>query len=564
MRSKSGKRPHPIDRYATQVVDGVVPAGKYHKLACRRHVADRKREGTKAFPFVLDLARADRFLSFGELLKHYKGEWAGQTITWQDHQRFRLGSLFGWIDMRTGLRRFRHAYFELPRKQGKSLEDAVVGVYTTFFDGEPGAEGYCAATKKDQARIVFGDCKQLVLRSGLRDRITVLQSNMTRESTASKLEPLGADEDSLDGLNPHFVSLDEIHKYKSRAMIDVLETATGARRQPILYKITTAGDDLQSACGHEHLYACSILDGSLVDESYLAFIAHADVEDDWTLDATARKANPNYGVSVQPDDLRQKVIKAKGMQAAAAAYQQKHLNLWINTSAPWLSVDGWHKGQSTGWTRDDLAGARCLVGVDLASKLDLTAMVALFPPVAAGLRWRVLCWVWTPADTVAERAHRDQAPYQQWIDAGYLRTTPGTRVDHQVIRAALVDLRQTASIAMVGFDPWHSDQLINQLTAEDGFPADQVVEVAQTYAGMSSGCLALEAAVLAGDVDAQGDPLLTWSVGNAVVQSDNKSNIYPVKKRSRGRIDPLMALAMAFSLAVRPEKPAPQYDVHLL
>ena len=179
----------------------------------------------------------------------------------------------------------------------------MAAVYTTFFDNEAGAEGYCAATKKDQARIVFNDCKQLVLRSGLRDRITVLQSNLTRQATASKLEPLGADEDSLDGLNPHFVSLDEIHAYKSRAMIDVLETATGARRQPIIYKITTAGDDLQSACGQEHLYACALLEQTLTDEQYFAFIAHADDEDDWTLPATAKKANPNYGVSVQPDDL---------------------------------------------------------------------------------------------------------------------------------------------------------------------------------------------------------------------------------------------------------------------
>jgi len=555
---------HAIDRYAAAVVEGAVPAGKYHRLACVRHQRDRAREGTKAFPYTLDLARADRFLTFGQELKHYKGEWAGQQIRWQPYQKFRLGSLFGWIDLRTGMRRFRHAYFELPRKQGKSLEDAVVGVYTTFFDGEPGAEGYCAATKKDQARIVFGDCKQLVLRSGLRDRITVLQSNLTRESTASKLEPLGADEDSLDGLNPHFVSLDEIHKYKTRAMIDVLETATGARRQPILYKITTAGDDLQSACGHEHSYACQILEGTLVDESYLAFIAHADLDDDWTLDATARKANPNYGISVQPADLRAKVLKAQGMPAAAAAYRQKHLNTWINASAPWLSIDGWAKGQSTGWTRADVAGARCVVGIDLAAKLDLTAMVALFPPPGGVGRWRVLRWVWTPEETILERAHRDRAPYPHWKAGGYLQTTPGTRVDHQVIRAALVELRSFATIAAVGFDPWHADQLIVQLTGTDGFGAAQVVEVPQTYAGMSSGCLALEAAVLAGEVDAQGDPLMTWAVGNAVVQRDGKDNIYPVKKRSRGRIDPLMALAMAFSLAIRPAPPVPTYDVYLL
>jgi len=563
MPTRAGNGRHPIDRYAAAVVEGRLPAGKYHRLACERHQRDRAREATAAFPYRLDFARADRFLEFGQLLKHYKGEWAGSSITWQPHQKFRLGSLFGWTDLRTGYRRFRHAYFELPRKNGKSLEDAVVGVYTTFFDGEPGAEGYCAATKKDQARIVFGDCTQLVLRSGLRDRITILRSSLTRTATASKLEPLGADEDSLDGLNPHFISLDEIHKYRSRAMIDVLETATGARRQPVIYKITTAGDDLNSACGQEHLYACALLEQTLVDETYLALICHADLEDDWTLQATAKKANPNYGVSVQPADLEQKVVKALGMQSAAAAYQQKHLNLWVNSSAPWLNVDGWRRGQSD-WDPQELAGARCVIGIDLSAKLDLTALVALFPPAAAGLRWRVLRWVWTPAETLRERARRDRAPYAEWVAAGYLRTTPGTRVDHQVIRATLAEIRRLYVIESIAFDPWHADQLLNQLETLDGFPAAQLVEVSQTPHGLSSGALALEGAVLAGEVDAQHDPLMTWAIGNAVVTRGENEQILPTKKRSRGRIDPVMALAMAFALAVRPAPPVPRYEVHLL
>jgi len=550
--------------YADDVLEGRVLAGKYHRLACARHVRDRSREATAEFPFRLDLARADRFLSFGELLRHYKGDWAGTRIHWQPHQVFRLGSLFGWVHADTGIRRFRHAYNELPRKQGKSLETAVVGLYSTFFDGESGAEGYCAATKKDQARIVFGDCKQLVQQSPqLRDRITVLKSNLSRQSTASKLEPLGADEDSLDGLNPHFVSLDEIHKYKSRAMIDVLETATGARAQPIIYKITTAGDDLNSACGDEHNYACGVLDGSLVDDSYFAFIAHADVDDDWTSPDTARKANPNYGISVNPADLAAKVVKARSMPAAKATYQQKHLNLWVNVSQPWLALDGWRRGQSKpgAWTLAELAGRPCLVGVDLSAKLDLTALIALFPPVADE-SWRVVRYVWTPAETMADRAHRDRAPYPQWVERGYLRTTPGTRVDHQVIRDALAELRAVVDIRAIGFDPWHADQLIVQLTQTDGFATDQVLEVAQTYKGMSSGCLGLEAAVMAGQVDAQSDPLLEWSVANAVVQRDGKDNIYPIKKRSRGRIDPLMALCVAWSIALKATAPSvPQIHV---
>jgi phage terminase large subunit-like protein len=564
--SNPGKRDrrHAIDRYAARVVEGRVPAGQYHRLACARHLRDRAREGTRGFPYRLDLARADRFLAFGQLLRHYKGQWAGQQIRWQPHQVFRLGSLFGWVHDDSGLRRFRHSYNELPRKNGKSLEGAVVALYTTFFDGEPGAEGYCAATKKDQARIVFGDAKRLVQTSGLSERIAVLVSNLYRESSASKLEPLGADEDSLDGLNPHFLNFDEIHKYRSRAMLDVLETATGARRQPVIFKITTAGDDLFTACGAEHIYACNILEGTLTDETYFAFIAHVDAEDDWTTLAAARKANPNFGVSVNPSDLRDKIVKARGIPGAAAAYQQKHLNRWINASQTWLSVDGWHKGQSQ-WEAESLRGRPCFVGIDLAAKLDLMAMVALFPPAAGSSeRWRCLRWIWTPAETLPERAHRDRAPYPEWVASGHLRTTPGTRIDHAVIRAALADLRARAVILRVGFDPWHADQLIEQLVKADGFGPDQVVEVAQTYHGMSSGCLRLEAAVLAGELDAQGDPVMAWAVGNAVVQRDGKDNIYPVKKRSRGRIDPVVALAIAFSLAARPAPAPPQYRVVVL
>jgi phage terminase large subunit-like protein len=542
--------PHEIDAYADRVLRGKVPAGKYHRLACARHQRDRDREGTRAFPYALRIDLADRFLRFGTQLKHYKGEWAGQPIHWQPHQVFRLGSLFGWVHRDTGLRRFRTSYAELPRKQGKSLEDAVVAVYATFFDGEPGAEGYCAATKRDQAKIVFNDARQLVLRSGLRSRIQVLRVNLHHERSASKLEPLGADEDSTDGLNPHFISLDELHAMKTRGMIDVLETATGARRQPILFKITTAGDDLQTPCGDEHRYACDILDRVVADETYFAFIAHADDADDpWSPD-TWRKANPNYGVSVKVDDLAAKARKAQHMPAAENEFKQKHLNIWINASAPWLSLDAWRRGQSS-WLLEELAHEPCFVGIDLASKLDLCAMVLVFPPTATRLTWRVVPRIWTPEETLLERAHRDRAPYDLWVKAGALRTTPGVRVDHGVIRTELAEWRRRVDIQAIGFDPWHADQLITQLVQDDGFAPEQVLEVPQTYAGMSSGCLAFEAAVLAGTVDAGENPVVQMAVANAVVQRDGKDNIYPVKKRSRGRIDPVTAMCIAWNLAVR-------------
>jgi phage terminase large subunit-like protein len=348
---------------------------------------------------------------------------------------------------------------------------------------------------------------------------------------------------------------------KVRAVIDVLEGSTGARRQPLVFKITTAGTDPKSPCGDEHDYACQILDGVLVDESYFAFIAHADVDDDWTTELAARKANPNYGVSVSIADLASKRVKAIGIPSAAATYKQKHLNLWVSAALPWLSLDGWRRGQTPGADLLELlTGELCVVGIDLASKLDLCAMTAAFPPTDTRLNWNVVRWVWTPLATLEERRHRDRAPYDQWIDRGYLIGVPGTRVDHRVIRDTLKVLAAQVEIAAIGFDPWHADQLQVQLVSDDGFAEDQVLEVSQTFAGMSSGCKTMEAAVLAGEVDAGGCPLMEWCVSNAVVQRDNKDNIYPVKRRSRGRIDPVVAMAIAWNLWGRLEAEAPPAD----
>jgi phage terminase large subunit-like protein len=201
-----------------------------------------------------------------------------------------------------------------------------------------------------------------------------------------------------------------------------------------------------------------------------------------------------------------------------------------------------------------------VVGIDLASKLDLCALVAVFPPTDARPTWCVLPWVWTPKATLDERRHRDRAPYDVWLDQGHLLGVEGTRVDHRIIRDTLIELRDVVDVRAIGFDPWHADQLQIQLVQDDGFGATQVVEVSQTFAGMSSGCKALEAAVLASEVNAGGSPLVEWCVSNAVVQRDGKDNVYPVKRRSRGRIDPVVAMAIAWSLAVRLAAPLPMAD----
>jgi phage terminase large subunit-like protein len=541
-----------LDAYAREVVVGRVPAGKYHRLACERHLRDRAREGTPDFPYRFDLAKAEKFFRFAELLRHYKGQWAGQPIRLEPWQKFITGSVIGWVHTGTGLRRFRTAFNEVPRKNGKTLLAAVVLLYLTFFDGEAGAEGYAIATKRDQAKIVFTDAKQLVLSSGLKERIKVLVANMHRPDTASKLEPLGADHDSTDGLNPSVVVGDEIHAMKDRGMLDVMETATGARQQPVMWLITTFGNDIVSPWGDQHDYATKILEGVLADESFFVFVAHADPEDDWTSMATARKANPNFGISVSPDDLVAKITKAQGIPAAAATYKQKHLNLLVNNATPCLSMDGWRRGQSTKTSREAFAAAleheSCYAGIDLASKIDLCALSLVFPPTPGRPKTHVLQYLWTPKDTLTDRAHADRAPYPVWVDQGWLVAQDGTRIDHQVIREVLRAARERFDVELIGFDPWHADTLIGQLVNEDGFTEDQVLAVPQTYAGMSSAETWLKSEVLAGNVDANGCPVTAWAISNTVEQTDGKGNIFFTKKKSRGRIDPVKSIGIATAL----------------
>lgn len=556
---------NPVDQYAQDVVAGRLPAGKYHRLACQRHLNDRARAVSPAFPFTFSWAMAERFLKFAGLMKHYKGrQFANTPFTPTPCQVFRLGSIFGWRHAKTGLRRFTTAYNEVPRKQGKSFEEAVVSVYCTFFEGEAGAEGYCIATKEKQAKIAFDAAKKLVKSSGLSQRIKINAANLHRVESESKLEPLGSDSDTTDGLNPHFVGVDELHAFKNRGLLDVMESATGARLNPLIFQITTAGDDPVSVCGDQHDYACKILDGVLEDDastlSFFAFIAHADEGDDPWSEETWKKANPHYGISVNPEDMRKLAAKAQKMPSAAAEFKQKRLNLWVNATAPCLSVDGWRAGQSA--TSQEafeaaLEHESCYVGIDLASKIDLCVVSAVFPPTPGRPKFHVIQRIWTPADTLKDRAHRDRAPYDVWVQQGRLITTPGTRIDHRVVREALGWLRDRYDIERIGFDPWHADQLIDQLAKDDGFGEECVLAVPQTYQGMSSACLRFQAEVLDANVDTGGCPVTAWAAANTVGQRDGKDNLMFAKGRSRGRIDPIIAPTIALSLWLREPAPRP-------
>ena len=349
---------HSADLYAKAVLSGEVPACRFVKLAAKRHLEDRMRDD-----IWFDEAAADKVIEFFSYLQHTKGrEWAGQPFVLEGWEVFIVSCIFGW-KRADGYRRFRTIYIQVARKNGKSTLIAAILLYLLVADGEPGAEVYTAATKRDQAIIVFNEAVNMRNKSpALRKRIGKFKNNLHIDATASKLEPLGADADTMDGLNVHAAGVDELHAHKTRAVWDVLETATGARTQPLLIGITTAGFNQNGICFEQYEYVSQILKGAVADDTYFGIIFTLDLkkdwpdlqtakehaedpngtaEDDWTDPANWPKANPNLGVSVYLDDLERKAAKAAQIPGAVNNFLTKHMDVWTQQATRWIDLALW-------------------------------------------------------------------------------------------------------------------------------------------------------------------------------------------------------------------------------
>jgi phage terminase large subunit-like protein len=477
------------------------------------------------------------------LLHHSKGPKAGTAFTLEPWQEFIVGSLFGWKASKAGGRRFRSAYVEVPRKNGKSTLSAGIALLLAFFDGEAGAEVYCAATKRDQARIVFEEAQRMVARTpSLKKRIVSFVGNLHVAAEAQKLQSLGADADSMDGLNIHAAVVDELHAHKTRAMVDVLETATGARAQPLLFYITTAGYDRHSVCWERHAYTERLLDGSAEDDTSFGYISAAEDDDDWRDPKTWAKANPNLGVSVMLDDLERKAKRAAEIPAEQNAFRRLHLNQWTEQETRWLDLEAWDGcvGPS-GWAemRDELRGEPCFGGMDLASTLDVSAVVLWFPE-----RNAVLPFFWIPEAGMRQRIERDRVPYDQWVEAGAVFATPGDVTDQdQIERFILATLATTYQIRQIAYDPWNATQLGVKLQAAGA----DVVSMGQTIAMMAEAVKRIESLVIGRTLQHGGHPVLRWMASNADTRSDPYGNRKIVKpdRGSAKRVDGMVAMAMA-------------------
>jgi len=530
--------------YARAVVSGEINACVYVKQACQRQLSDLER---KDWNYTYDKKKAETICEFIETQPHIKGVWAKkkEKLILSAWQIFILTTVFGWVD-RKGNRRFRTVYIEVPRKNGKTTFSAPVGLFMLTEDGEQGAEVYSAATNRDQARIVFQDAQNMAKKNArFRDHygVQVMSHNINRLETASKFEPLSAEGNSLDGLNIHCAIVDELHAHKTRQVFDVIETSMGSRSQPILWIITTAGSNRAGICYEQRAYTVKILERAIEDETYFGIIYTIDEKDDWRDEQSWIKANPNYGVSVYPDDIKRLGDKAMEMASAQNSFLTKRLNIWVNADTAWMPINKWEACGDSDLKIEDFAVDDCYIGLDLSSKIDVSSKVYLFKKDSD-----YYCFAkhYLPRENVKSESHAKTAHFEGWAKDGWIELTGGNMIDFDYVENGLQEDLAHFSIRAIGYDPWQATQMAGRLI-EEGAP---MVEVRPSVMNFSDPMKTLEGLVIAGKFHHNNDPVLTWMISNVVCHRDAKDNIYPRKEQPQNKIDGAVALLTALNRAL--------------
>ena len=532
------------EQYIDDVMNNRIVVCRWVRLAVERHLRDLEHGHERGLYF--EPRKAQHTIDYFQFLRHSKGEWSGQVVVLEPWQQFVIWVVFGWLRL-DGTRRFRTAYEEVARKNGKTTVAAGLGLYLFMGDGEPGAEVYTAATKKDQARIAHSEALRMVKKSpSLRSRVRTMRDNLNIPDSASKMEPLGRDTDSMDGLNIHGAIVDELHAHKNRDMWDVLETATGSRRQPLIFAITTAGFDRQSVCYQNHEYTIRILEQIIEDDAFFGIIFTLDDGDDWEDESVWIKANPNLGVSKKLDNMREKAKKAKQMPTALNAFLRLELNMWTQSETKWIPREHWDACGQLPRNEEGLIGRIGYMGLDLSSTTDITALLIVFPPESSMDDYQVLCRFFCPDEAIHNRTKNDRVPYESWVRAGYITATPGNTVDYDFILSQVAEDKELFGVQELAFDRWGSNYIIQKIEEMD----ITCVQFGQGYASMSPPMKDLEKLIMDHRLAHGNNLVLNWMADNLVATEDPAGNIKPDKERSRERIDGMTALIMALARAL--------------
>lgn len=534
-------------QYAIDVVEGNIPNGRFIVGACRRYLRDIK-DGI--YPFDPD--RAERYLTLVQKFHHVKGNWKTENIVYEPWQCWIFMNIEGFINTETGKRRFRVVHVEVPRGQGKSLLASQSVLYHLALDNPKGNEISCAATKTDQARIVLDSARAMANKAEAyrkKTGVKVLAHKIVHDKSNSFARALSADDKSLDGLNDILCVIDELHAV-DRKLFDVISSGLSKRNDSLLLCITTAGFDVDSVGYSQSSYAKKVALGDVIDDQMFSAIYTCDEKDDIFLESTWKKANPGYGISVDPITFAAKAAKAKEVSSDLANFKVKHLNIWMSEANAFFTVPKWVECSNPEIKIGDFRKNPVWMGIDMASHVDLTSIGYVFFKED---KYFVFDRSYIPEETVNIQRN---VLYDDCIGKGHLIKTPGSAINYEIIKNQIKEDKNFFKIQEIAFDPWNSSQLAQDLENE----RIEMVKFNMNVSNMSEPMKKLDSLIKELKLVNNGSPLLKWAIGNVVAKEDHNQNVYPRKTNEKLKIDPIVAIIMALALALQSNKKGSVYN----
>lgn len=528
-------------QYAQDVRTGKIVTGKRIKQAVERFyswIETADQDG-----FYLDHNSGMKIIDFfPTFLNHTKGKMAGQPFVLAPFQQFTMYNIFAWKEKETGYRRINTVYDKRAKKNGKTAEMAGLALYGMSFDLEMEAEIYVAATKEDQARLCWEQAKMYIESPVANPKLRnmgfyAMQKIVGFRKTNSKMRALGGDSKTQDGINVHFGIIDEYHAHKDDTVKENCESATVQRTQALIYHITTAGSNVQSACKRYEDSVIEVLEGRNVDNHLWIMIHDIDQEDliqpktskknpvidikyTWENEELWIKANPLLGQGLSIDAIRKEYTKAKNQPSKRRNFKTKNLNMWVDQLFDWIPTEIWSKNKVDEIPMEKFEKFGSYGGLDLSTTIDLSAFSILSEPDEFGHRY-LKVWIFCPFDTIVKRSKEDRVPYQYWADEGYIIATPGNQIDYSVIRNVINENYHKHFIKRIGFDRYNATTLVQNLQ-EDGI---EVSEFSQAISVISAPTKEFERLVYKECVKHDGNPALAWMLASCITISDPNENI---------------------------------------
>lgn len=527
-------------QYALDVVSGKIPNGKYIIGACNRFLKDY---ALGVYPF--DHNAAEKYLRLVQKFHHVNGEWETKHVHFEPWQNFLFMNIMGFINPATGYRRYRTAHIEIPRGQGKSLLASQAGLYFLALDNPKGNEISCIATKNEQSRIVLDVSRTMAKKNQAFLKATgveVLAHKIVHEKSNSVMKALSSDSKSLDGLKDVLAIIDELHAV-SRNLFDVIFSGMKKRRDSLLLCITTAGFDMEGVGYSQSFYAKKVATGEVEDDTFFSAVYTIDEGDDIFAESTWRKANPNYGISVDPIAFEATAKKALEVPSDLANFKTKNLNIWLSESRAFFDTAKLALCADPELKLEDFKGEKCISAIDVASKVDLTSFAFVFRKEDI---YYIFDRSFIPEETVRQVRN---STYENCIGTGHLIQTKGSAINYDEIKKDFMDHAKLFKMQEVLFDPWNATELAQSLTKE----RLEMVEFRFNTANLSEPTKRLDALIREGKIRYNGSPLLTWAISNVVCKEDAAGNVYPKKSHERLKIDPAIAIIMALASWIQKE-----------